>query len=157
MEWPEVDLDTNWWTIPPQKSKNGLAHRVPLSAPAIRVLEQIRARKKTKHSDVAWVFPNPKRNGPISNVRKAAIRLNKATGIGFTPHDLRRTAASMMTSMEVPRLTVQKILNHVERGVTAVYDRHSYDKEKREALEAWGRRLQMIVSSLRDVSGDPKQ
>ena len=63
----------------------------------------------------------------------------------------------MMTSMEVPRLTVQKILNHVERGVTAVYDRHSYDKEKREALEAWGRRLQMIVSSLRDVSGDPKQ
>jgi hypothetical protein len=41
--------------------------------------------------------------------------------------------------------------------VTAIYDRHSYDKEKREALEAWGRRLRLIVSSLRDVSGDSNQ
>ena len=60
----------------------------------------------------------------------------------------------MMTSMGISRLTVSKILNHVERGVTAVYDRHSDDKEKREALEAWGRRLQMIVSGLREVSSD---
>jgi hypothetical protein len=33
----------------------------------------------------------------------------------------------------------------VERGVTAVYDRHSYDREKRQALEAWGHKLQSIV------------
>jgi hypothetical protein len=40
------------------------------------------------------------------------------------------------------------MLNHVEPGVTAVYDRHSYDKEKREALEAWSHRLQLMVSDL---------
>jgi hypothetical protein len=56
-----------------------------------------------------------------------------------------------MTGMGVPRLTVSKIPNHVEPGVTAVYDRHSYDREKREALEAWGRRLQLAVSELHSV------
>jgi hypothetical protein len=40
---------------------------------------------------------------------------------------------------------IGRVLNHVERGVTAVYDRHSYDAEKRAALDAWARRLQAIV------------
>ena len=46
----------------------------------------------------------------------------------------------------VPRLVVSKILNHAESGVTAVYDRHSYDPEKRAALDYWGNRLEQIVS-----------
>ena len=57
-----------------------------------------------------------------------------------------RTAASLMTGMGIPRLTVKKILNHAEREVTAVYDRHSYDDEKRQALEAWATRLMTVVS-----------
>jgi hypothetical protein len=52
-----------------------------------------------------------------------------------------------MTGMGISRLTVKKILNHAERDVTAIYDRHSYDPEKRTALEAWGRRLDAIVSA----------
>jgi hypothetical protein len=44
---------------------------------------------------------------------------------------------------------VSKILNHVETGVTAVYDRHSYDLEKRAALRFWGRRLEAIMSNKR--------
>ena len=51
-----------------------------------------------------------------------------------------------MTGMGISRLTVKKILNHAERDVTAVYDRHSYDPEKRTALDAWGRRLEAIVT-----------
>jgi hypothetical protein len=57
----------------------------------------------------------------------------------------------MMTGMGIPRLIVSKILNHAEGGVTKVYDRYSYDAEKREALEAWARRLQIMVSDLREV------
>jgi hypothetical protein len=41
------------------------------------------------------------------------------------------------------------ILNHVETGVTAVYDRHGYDLEKRAALDFWGKRLDQIVSGKR--------
>ena len=48
-------------------------------------------------------------------------------------------------------MMVKEILNHVEREITAVYDRHSYDAEKREALEAWSRRLQLIVSDLKKI------
>ena len=64
----------------------------------------------------------------------------------FTPHDFRRTAASRMTGLGVPRLVVKRILNHVDADVTAVYDRHSYDGEKKQALEAWGRRVASIVN-----------
>jgi hypothetical protein len=56
-----------------------------------------------------------------------------------------------MTSMGIPRLIVQKILNHVEPGVTQIYDRYSYDKEKREALELWSKRLALMISALKEV------
>jgi integrase len=51
-----------------------------------------------------------------------------------------------MTGMGIPRLTVSKILNHAEPGVTAVYDRHSYDTEKRDALDRWSARLESIIA-----------
>jgi integrase len=149
MEWTDLDLENAMWTIPAEKSKNGLRHRVPLSAIALRVISEMKSITANRPS--RYVFPSPKGNGPIANVQKALQRINRATEIDFCGHDLRRTAASQMTSFGIPRLTVGKILNHVEPGVTKVYDRHSYDKEKREALEAWGRRLQLIVSDLREA------
>jgi integrase len=77
-----------------------------------------------------------------------AEKIELPPGFDFVPHDLRRTAASRMTGdLGISRLTVSKVLNHTESGVTAVYDRHSYDREKREALTAWGRRLERIVSA----------
>ena len=51
-----------------------------------------------------------------------------------------------MTGMGIPRFTVSKILNHAETGVTAIYDRYSYDLEKRQALLAWGTQLERIVN-----------
>ena len=68
-------------------------------------------------------------------------------GRSWTPHDLRRTAATLMSENGSPRLVVAKVLNHVsaDAGVTAVYDRHSYDKEKRQALEGLGRRIASLI------------
>ena len=154
VEWTELDLPNGWWTIPAEKSKNGLAHRVPLSVPTVRIFEELRkhqdASKTRKHS--LWVFPGRRGTGHLGTVQKAIERIRERTGIkDFTAHDLRRTAASMMTGMGIPRLTVSKILNHVEPGITAVYDRHSYDKEKQEALEAWSKRLMVMVSDLKEA------
>jgi len=146
MEWSEID--GNWWTISGEKTKNGLTHRVPLTSPALKIMSEIRSA----YGESRFVFQSPKRpKQHISNPQKALERIQKATGIDFVGHDLRRTVASHMTSMGIPRLTVKKILNHVEREVTAVYDRHSYDPEKREALEAWAKRLQILVSGMREV------
>ena len=50
-----------------------------------------------------------------------------------------------MRELGVDRLTVSKVLNHAESGVTKVYDRYAADPEKRRALERWARRLETIV------------
>ena len=91
-------------------------------------------------------------SGHLTTAQKAVEKIRERTGIkDFTAHDLRRTAASLMTQMGIRRLIVSKILNHVEPGVTAIYDRYGYDREKREALEAWGHRSQLIISDLYSV------
>jgi integrase len=145
MEWDEVDTETGWWTIPGSKTKNGLSHRVPLSKPALVIIREMKSIAGLDDYS-RFVFPSPKGDTHISNPQKALERIQRTTKIEFVGHDFRRTTASLMTGMGIPRLTVKKILNHVERDVTAVYDRHSYDAEKREALEAWAKRLMKILS-----------
>ena len=144
MEWTELDMAGGWWTIPGEKAKNGLSHRVPLSPAALKVIGEMKETAGDMHSK--FVFPSPKGDTHISNPQKALQRIQQATGIDFVGHDFRRTVSSMMTGMKIPRLTVSKILNHAEAGVTTIYDRHSYDAEKREALEAWAKRLERIVA-----------
>jgi len=144
MEWSELELDTGWWSIPGEKTKNGLSHRVYLTAPAVAIIREMKSVVDGAGS--RYVFPSPIGDTHINNPQKALQRIQKATGIDFVGHDFRRTAASLMTSMGIPRLTVKKILNHVEPEITAVYDRYSYDTEKREALEAWAIRLIALVA-----------
>ena len=69
-----------------------------------------------------------------------ATRAIRAAGLAhFTTHDLRRTTATRISGAGTSREVLRQILNHVDRSVTARYDRHRYDKEKREALERWVR------------------
>jgi integrase len=146
MRWEDIELDRGWWTIPAQQTKNGLAHRVPLSALAQDILQTLHRTSVPG----PWVFPSPRlAQQPIGNVTTPALRLVSLSGVTFVSHDLRRTAASHMTSMGIPRLVVGKILNHVEPGVTKVYDRHSYDAEKRQALDAWGRKVMALIAGER--------
>jgi integrase len=145
MRWDQIS--GGWWTIPSEVAKNGLAHRVPLSAPVLALLDEI--RPLGEGSD--WTFPGAGNSGHRVAIHKANTRIRGRSGISFVPHDLRRTAASHMTGMGISRLVVSKLLNHVESGVTSVYDRHSYDAEKRAALDAWGARLEDIVSGTQRV------
>ena len=141
-KWEEFDLASGWWTIPASRSKNKLSHRVPLSPPALRIVKEI--HELTGKSE--WVFPSPWKKCPhVHHAQKAFERLVERSGVKFRGHDLCRTAASLMVGGGVPRLVVSKILNHVETGITAVYDRHGYDAEKRAALDFWGDRLEAII------------
>lgn len=145
MRWADVDLTTAWWTIPAEAAKNGLSHRVPLSVSTLTLLREQFGRS----GDGVWVFPSRQRTvGHVVTSRHAAERIQETSGVDFVPHDLRRTAASYMTGMGISRLVVSKILNHVETGVTRVYDRHGYDVEKRQALDAWAERLMAIVTAV---------
>ena len=143
LRWQDIDLKAGWWTIPSEFSKNRLTHRVPISPPVVNIIRD--HAKRAEGSD--WVFPSPTGKGPLRAVWRAMRNIRKQTGVDFVPHDLRRTAASRMTGdLGIARLTVGKLLNHVETTVTSTYDRHSYDREKRQALNAWGRRLVEIIS-----------
>ena len=97
----------------------------------------------------AWLFPSPRASKPIvPDAVSHALKNNLgAIGVeGITPHDLRRSAASHMTELGIPRLVVSKILNHADSSITGIYDRYDYGPEKLHALEAWGARLKEIVS-----------
>ena len=137
-----ADLNGDWWTVAAAKAKNGLSHRVPLSALA---QEQLQPRRATER----WLFPSPRGNAPIQvNALSVPLRNNNHFGLErFTPHDLRRTAATMMASMGTDRLTLSKILNHVETGVTSVYDRATYDGPKKAALTKWERKLRGVIGA----------
>lgn len=144
-EWTDLDLKEAVWTIPSEKAKNRLTHRVPLSLLALEILEEVKVNARESR----WLFPSPRGDRPVTGPAvDHALRNNRdvLSVDDVVPHDLRRSAASHMTSMGISRLVVGKILNHVEGSVTAIYDRHTYDAEKRHALEAWGRRLEEITS-----------
>lgn len=152
MKWADLDLlEAGWWTIPATDTKNGEPHRVPLVE---RVKTIIRAQKKEDSKEDGheheqeFVFVGSG-DSLRDRAKKAPAAIAKALGLDFRGHDLRRTAATRMAAEGIPRDHIAKVLNHVEGGAraTRVYDRHSYDGEKRIALEAWDRALTGILKS----------
>jgi integrase len=94
------------------------------------------------------------RDRPISGFSKAKARLDamgtsegtdSVSAAPWTIHDLRRTVATEMGRLGVSRFIIGKVLNHTDRSVTGIYDRHAYLKEKCEALEVWGEYLDRLT------------
>ena len=147
----ELDLSgaTPTWTIPGARSKNNEAHRVPLSRLAVELVHEARAIAGLS----TWLFPSPTGHGPIDPhaATKALGRARRVIGLAdFRVHDLRRTAATRMGEMGIVPHTISLVLNHVSVSkstiTSKVYLRYTYDREKREALNAWGARLESIVT-----------
>ena len=63
----------------------------------------------------------------------------------WTIHDLRRTVRTRLAALRVNSDVAEAVLGHVKPGIVGVYDRHRYDDEKREALQAWAIKLRSIV------------
>ncbi len=147
----EIDLQEGLWTIPKDKTKNGIEQRVPLPENAASLI-----KVAASFSNSQWIFPSPRTNGPISGygLAQGLRRALKDSGLPpTTPHDLRRTAATLISELGFNRLVVEKILNHKDRTVGGIYDRHTYDAEKRQALEAWEAELEAILAGKRDKDG----
>lgn len=152
MRWEHVDEthEGATWTIPAANSKNGKIHRVPLPPNVIALIRSLRDEVGTLDDPSPWCFPSPSKpsqhislTGPDHALREELKRPDgplKSLG-QFTPHDCRRTVATGLSVLGYPRLIVQKVLNHVDTSVTAVYDRYGYHNEKREALSKWAEML----------------
>lgn len=139
MRWSEIDLDEKVWVIPAERAKNGRKHYVPLSTFALEILNEV-----PRFLDCDYVFTTT-RETPVSGYSKWLRRLlAESETTGWRYHDLRRTAATNLAKLGVQQAVTEKILNHISgiiSGVAAVYNRHDYADEKRDALEKWGRRL----------------
>ena len=103
-----------------------------------------------------FVFPSPRDKGKHIDRRALSRAMNRMCELlninNATPHDLRRTGATNLTSerVEIPRFIVSQVLGHSSdtgggAAITGVYDRNAYLKEKRRALDAWAVRLLEIV------------
>ena len=132
--------------MPAERVKTGAGHIVPLSNMARDILAGCRIFEGTE-----LAFTNSTR--PMSGWSKFKKRLDRViTEQRGEPiedwhlHDLRRTAATGMRSLGIDRLTVSKVLNHAEGGITRVYDRYAADPEKRRALDAWAQHVEAVVS-----------
>ncbi len=137
------DMQKRLWTIPPENAKNERAHILPLNDMAFELVE-----KMMSFSDSGWLVPSPRLGrhiDPATITHGLRTHMNFKDREVFTPHDLRRTAATMMTSEGVDARSVGKVLNHCEQGVIKHYDRYDYMKEKRHALAVWECKLRQIL------------
>jgi integrase len=137
MTWAEVDGHD--WTLPAARNKTGLDLVRPLSRAAQAILAAL-----PKAGEFVWSV-----NGgaaPIAGFDKFKQRLDAASGTkGWTLHDLRRTARSLMSRAGVPTDHAERCLGHVIGGVRGVYDRHSFHREKAQAFEALASLIERIV------------
>lgn len=143
--WAEFDLLKGWWTLPGGKTKNGLLHRVPLTKMALEIMKRV----KELSGESPHLFPAPGGNKPITEraVTKAVRKNEDIFGLPhFTPHDLRRTVYTLMIESGINEKIVPRVFNHIEKGVKGVYNKHSYDHEKRQAMDTWSRKLESILT-----------
>lgn len=156
------EIDGHWWTIPAVRSKNGKTHRVYLTDMALSLLGNA--------TNKGFIFVAVNSDKPIeSNAAACAVRRNLEWPVKdnegntalnqngkpltqnriqvekFTPHDLRRTAATGMAELRFPDEVIDAVLNHVKKGVVSIYNRHEYNQEKQQALEAWSKKLTQII------------
>lgn len=154
----EIDVEARSWTIPSDRTKSGRAHTIPLSPLAWNILVQAFRTAPTLWA--CYAFPmrgNDTRPMERASMTRAMNKICRAYGIArATPHDLRRTAATYMASERIgiaPHV-LTALLGHAADGarVTQVYNRHRYDSEKRQALEAWAAVMSHI---LHDTNSPP--
>jgi len=164
------EIEGRWWTIPPERSKNKITHRVYLTDLALQLLGDskgyyfpspvIRTDEAGKiieaHIDenaVAYAIRrNLKNYQPRRAIKGETISMVKVKDDRkmeiehFTPHDLRRTGATFLAQLNFSDETIDAVLGHKKQGVVKIYNRHKYDVEKQGALEAWERKLKSITA-----------
>ena len=150
MSWNE--LNDGVWTLPASRSKNGREQVLPLSPLAVSALERLPRIAGSQH-----VFTIDGKHA-FTNFSKAKARFDKACGVtGWTLHDLRRTARSLMSRAGVNADIAEQCLGHKLPGVRGVYDRHKYLDEKKRAFDALAALVDRIVNPPADKCRDARR
>ena len=138
MTWSEVDLENKIWTIPAERMKAKLAHRVPLSARALAILEA----QKDQHDTL--VFPSMRDQVALSDMAiTALLRRQKAhsdtPGRVATAHGFRSSFRDWCSEKGYSRDLAERSLAHtIKDKVEAAYHRTDLLEQRRNLMNAWG-------------------
>lgn len=132
------EIDGELWRIPAEHTKNARAHLVHLSPQARAALDALPRRENLLFGITS-----------TTAVQSFIKRWCERQGIEprWTAHDLRRTANTRMNEIGIAPHIVEKCLNHTLQGVAAIYNRAEYLDERREAFNALGREVELVLSS----------
>lgn len=148
-KWSEIDLKAKTWLIPPENSKTGRGHVVPLSEWAVAEFRAL----KTLGKKSAFVLPG--NGGSIAadpklltrGVARCQERMGELGIKSFTLHDLRRSCRTGLSRLKIQPHIAERVLNHAQEGIAGVYDQWAYIDEKRAALDSWAAHLQGLAQS----------
>jgi integrase len=142
LRWSEINKEARLITLPGERTKNGRTHDVPLSKIALEIIDSIPRRVNRD-----FVFGVGA--GGFSGWSKAKATLDAQLGLkAWRLHDLRRTASTRMGDVGVQPHIIEAVINHVsghKAGVAGVYNRSTYEAEKRAALEALSNYVMVAV------------
>jgi integrase len=137
------ELSGDEWIIPGSRYKGRQDMLVPLTPEALKVLGKVPTI--TQRHSKGYVFTTDGLT-PISGFSKFKRGFDERCGVsGWTLHDLRRTARSLMSRAGVSPDHAERALGHVIGGVRGVYDVHGYEREKRAALEMLAAQIARVL------------
>ena len=140
--WSEINFSEAVWTIPKERMKRRTPHLVFLSRQAMDILIAL----KTFAGGSAYVLPSrydidkPMSSATLNQVLTLTYKLAQKEGkplAKFGPHDLRRTASTLLHEAGYNTDWIEKCLAHEQRGVRAVYNKAEYREQRTEMLQDW--------------------
>ena len=136
--WSELDLRDKTWNVPGERMKSGKPHRVPLSAHALAILQEMQALRSPGDAD-AYVFPGGKLGRPLNNMTMTELLERMGRRGDITVHGFRSTFrdwAAECTSY--PNHVVEQALAHVIGSrVEAAYRRGDLFDKRRRLMQQW--------------------
>lgn len=141
-KWSEINFREALWTIPKERMKRRNPHLVFLSRQALDIFIAL----KTFAGGSEYVLPSrydsdlPMSSATLNQVLTLTYRLAQKDGkplAKFGPHDLRRTASTLLHEAGYNTDWIEKCLAHEQRGVRAVYNKAEYREQRASMLQDW--------------------
>lgn len=107
LEWSHVDMEAR--TITLLDTKNGTNHRLPIPKPLMPFITSLHAISGSHR----WVFSGRDTDKPMNPPREPMKLVSEASGVAFSPHDCRRTFATIAEAVNLPLTMIKRLMNHV--------------------------------------------
>lgn len=140
--WDEIDFKKWTWTIPSDRMKGSRAHVIylPKQAQDILVGLQMCAGGSEYLVPGRYNFRKPLSNAALNSLIDRTVKIINEDGEhiqGFTVHDMRRTASTLLHEAGYPSDWIEKALAHEQKGVRAVYNKAEYARQRAYMLQQW--------------------